>query len=75
MNCWGTDIGNPGYYVANTDVSLLSPIIDLTSVTEATLSFALAMDIDPAGHTLVVNIIDDTTEDVWPVKHRGKAPE
>ncbi|MCF7734364.1 MAG: Ig-like domain-containing protein [Akkermansiaceae bacterium] len=62
-NCWGTNIARPGYYLANTDASLRSPVIDLTGVSGATLSFARAIDMD-SGHTLVVNIIDDTTDTV-----------
>ena len=62
-NCWGTDIGNPGIYATGTETSLISPVIDLTSVASATLSFAQAIDI-MSGDTLIVNIIDDTTDTV-----------
>jgi len=61
--CWGTDIGNPGIYLAGTDTSLISPVIDLTEAAGATLTFAQAIDI-LEGDTLVVNIIDDTSNDV-----------
>jgi autotransporter-associated beta strand protein len=53
--CWGTDLG--GGYDAGTDTSLRSPVIDLTGVTAATLSFAQAMD-TAVGHTLEVNVLD-----------------
>jgi hypothetical protein len=55
--CWGTDISNPGFYAAGTDTSLVSPVIDLTAVPNAVLSFAQAIDI-LSGDTLVVNVID-----------------
>ncbi|HIG27354.1 MAG TPA: hypothetical protein EYQ50_05975, partial [Verrucomicrobiales bacterium] len=58
-NCVGTDIGNPGFYTAETDTCLRSGVIDLTGVTGATLSFAEALDFE-RGDTAVVNIIDDT---------------
>lgn len=56
-NCWGTDIGNPGTYASGTDTSLISPVIDLTAVTAATLSFAQAIDI-LSPDALVVNLIE-----------------
>jgi bacillopeptidase F len=59
--CWGTNL--TGGYAAGTDTSLRSPVIDLTHVTAATLTFAKAIDAS-AGHTLVVNVIDDTTDTV-----------
>jgi fibronectin-binding autotransporter adhesin len=59
--CWGTNL--TGGYTASTDTSLRSPVIDLTSVTAATLSFAQAIDSN-SGHTLEVNVIDDTTDTV-----------
>ena len=62
-NCWGTDIGNPGIYATGTDTSLISPVIDLTGVPDAVLSFAQAIDI-LNGDTLVVNVLDDTTDTV-----------
>jgi hypothetical protein len=62
-NCWGTGIGNPGYFADPTDTCLRSPVIDLTSVSAATLSFAQALDLE-AGDSVVVNIIDDTTDTV-----------
>jgi len=57
-NCWGTDIGNPGIYATGTDTSLISPVIDLSEVPNALLSFAEAIDIMP-GDTFLVNVIDD----------------
>jgi hypothetical protein len=59
--CWGTDIGDPGGYVAGTNTALRSPVIDLTGKAGATLSFAQALDIE-VSHTLVVNVIDATTD-------------
>jgi hypothetical protein len=55
--CWGTDIGDPGGYDAGTSTSLLSPVIDLTAVAGATLTFAQALDIAPT-HTLEVYVTD-----------------
>lgn len=60
-NCWGTNLNNA--YVANTDTKLRSPVIDLSGVTAATLSFAQALDI-ASGHTLVVNVIEEATDTV-----------
>ena len=62
-NCWGTDIGNPGYFIDPTETCLQSAIIDLTGVTAAELTFAEALDLE-AGDTAVVNLIDDTTNTV-----------
>lgn len=59
--CWGTNL--TGGYVAGTDTSLRSPVINLAEVTSAKLSFALAIDAN-TGHTFTVNIIDGTTDTV-----------
>jgi len=59
IKCWGTNIGNPGTYAIGTETSLISPVIDLTGVPNATLSFAQAIDILAPGDTLVVNVIGD----------------
>jgi len=59
--CWGTNL--TGGYAAGTDACLRSGIIDLTGVTAAELSFALAMDAD-AGHTYLVNVIAAGTDTV-----------
>jgi hypothetical protein len=59
-NCWGTDIGSPGFYADVTDTCLRSPVIDLTGVTGAELTFAEALDLE-AGDTAVVNIIAEAT--------------
>lgn len=45
---------------AGTDASLRSPVIDLTDVTAASLTFAQAMDTAPT-HAAVVNIIEEST--------------
>ena len=58
---WGTVLGGP--YVAATNTKLRSPVIDLTGIPSATLSFAQAIDIRP-GDTLVVNVIDDDSDTV-----------
>ena len=61
LKCWGTNIGNPGFYLdPTTDSRLISPVIDLTSVVGAELSFANAIDI-PAGDTAVVRIFNANT--------------
>lgn len=59
--CWGTNL--TGGYGANTDTSLRSPVIDLTGVAAASLSFAMAIDAN-TGHTITVNVIDDATDTV-----------
>ena len=59
--CWGTNLTGP--YAAGTDTKLRSPVIDLTGIPSATLSFAQAIDIK-AGHTLVVNVIAEATDTV-----------
>jgi len=61
--CWGTDLGpalpaDPaGAYTNGSDTSLVSPVIDLTNVPNAVLSFAEAIDI-AEGDTLVINLIE-----------------
>jgi hypothetical protein len=62
-NCWGTGIGNAGFFANPTDTCLRSAVIDLTGITEAELSFAQAIDLD-SGDAVTVNIIDDTTDTV-----------
>lgn len=59
--CWGTNL--TGSYGASTDTSLRSPVIDLTGVASAKLSYALAIDA-LAGHTITVNVINATTDAV-----------
>jgi bacillopeptidase F len=54
LKCWATNL--TGVYVADTDTSLRSPVIDLSAVSGATLSFARSIDA-AAGHTLTVNVI------------------
>lgn len=63
LNCWGTDISNPGYYIRPTLSRLRSAVIDLTNVDAAELTFAEALDLD-AGDSAVVNIIEATTNTV-----------
>jgi hypothetical protein len=62
-NCWGTDIGNPGEYAVPTATKLRSPVIDLTGVSGAQLTFAQAMDLEVAD-TAVVNIIAEASDTV-----------
>lgn len=57
--CWGTKL-NSGYEV-DTNTKLRSPVIDLTGLGTATLSFAQALDIQ-SPHTLVVNVIEEATD-------------
>ena len=60
-NCWGTNLTGP--YVASTDTSLRSRVIDLTDVTAASLEFAMAIDAN-VGHTIAVNVIEANTDTV-----------
>jgi hypothetical protein len=63
--CWGTDIGNPGFYAdPTTNSRLISPVIDLTAVAAAKLGFAHAIDLD-AGDSAVVRLFNaDTSEEI-----------
>jgi autotransporter-associated beta strand protein len=61
--CWGTGIGNPGFYLDPTDTRLRSPVIDLTGMATANLSFAHAIDLHSAD-SVEVNIINATTDTV-----------
>ena len=60
-SCWGTNL--TGGYAAGTDASLRSPVIDLTGVAGASLSFALSLDAE-AGHVYAVNVIAEATDTV-----------
>jgi hypothetical protein len=61
--CWGTGIGNPGFYANPTTHSrLISPVIDLTPVAAAELSFAHAIDLD-TGDSAVVRLFNTTTNE------------
>ncbi|BCX46845.1 hypothetical protein HAHE_07530 [Haloferula helveola] len=60
-NAWGTNL--TGVYGSDTDTCLRSPVIDLTGIPAAELSFALAIDAQ-AGHTYQVDVIDDLTDTV-----------
>lgn len=62
-NCWGTGIGDPGFYADPTATCLRSPVIDLTGVAAAELTFAGALDLEP-NDLVTVNIIDDATDTV-----------
>jgi hypothetical protein len=60
-SCWGTNL--TGGYAAGTDASLHSPVIDLTGVAGARLSFGLSLDA-ATGHTYAVNVIGEATDTV-----------
>ncbi len=62
-NCWGTGIGNPGFYLDPTNTRLRSPVINLTGYTSAELRFAQAIDLHSAD-SVEVNIINATTDTV-----------
>jgi len=62
-NCWGTDIGNPGEYAVPTTTKLRSPVIDLTGVAGAELTFAEALDLE-LNDSAVVNIIEEASDTV-----------
>jgi hypothetical protein len=74
-NAWGTNLGTfstatdppsaeeSGFYVDPTETALRSPVIDLTSVAGAELTFAQALDL-PTGDSAVVNLISATTDDL-----------
>ena len=71
-NCWGTTLGDftvtpseTGGLINDTDASLRSPVLDLTGISQATLTFAENIDLDPnvVANTLEVWVIDDTTDD------------
>ena len=67
-------VGQPHVYAAGTDTSLISPVIDLTGVPNAVLSFARAIDILD-GDTLVVNVLDDTTDSVLQAAVHTSTPD
>lgn len=59
--CWGIDIGDPGFYTPTTASRLISPMIDLTDITAATLTFAQAIDI-PSDDSAVVRVFNADTD-------------
>jgi hypothetical protein len=78
-NCWGTNLGDfnggtadRGYYADPTVTCLRSPIIDLTNIAGAQLTFAEALDLeqDQTGDTpgvvdtAVVNIIESASDTI-----------
>jgi hypothetical protein len=63
VNCWGTGIGDPGFYADPTATCLRSPAIDLTAVAAAELTFAAALDLEP-NDSVTINIIDGATDTV-----------
>ena len=67
--CWGTDIGNQGFYLVPTVTILRSPVIDLTEVTGATLSFAEALDLEAGDTAQVFLVNDDTNADIGGAIH------
>ena len=63
--CWGTGIGSPGFYAnPTTNSRLMAPIIDLTSVAAAELSFAHAIDLDTNDSAVVRVFNADTDEEI-----------
>ncbi len=63
--CWGTGIGNPGFYAnPTTNSRLISPGIDLTSVAAAELSFAHAIDLVSTDSAVVRVFNTDTDEEI-----------
>ncbi len=69
-NCWGTNLGaydggagDRGYYLVPTTTALRSPVIDLTGISAAQLTFAEALDVH-AGDTAQVFVIDPVTDDL-----------
>lgn len=63
--CWGTDIGNPGFFTNPTVNSrLISPGIDLSEVPAAALSFAYAIDLPPSDFATVRLFDADTSEEI-----------
>jgi hypothetical protein len=58
-----TATGDRGYYADPTVTCLRSPVLDLTGVAGAELTFAEALDI-PSGDVAEVNLIDDTSDTV-----------
>ncbi len=63
--CWGTGIGNPGFYAnPTTNSRLISPVIDLTSVAAAELSFAQAIDVHTDDSAVVRLYHADTNAEI-----------
>jgi hypothetical protein len=75
-NAWGTNLGTvstaggsptpleSGFFVDPTNTALRSPVIDLTGVSGAELTFAEALDFPQTNDSAVVNLINATTDDV-----------
>ena len=61
---WGTGIGNPGLYQNPTTTTLRSPMIDLTEVAGAALTFAEALDLEENDVAQVFLVNDDTGDDI-----------
>lgn len=62
-NCWGTDIGAPGFYVDPTTESCLrSPNLDLTGYSAIELSFAESLDVhgSDTAELKLFNAADDS---------------
>lgn len=63
--CWGTGIGNPGFYAnPTTNSRLISAVIDLTSVAAAKLGFAHAIDLEASDSAVVRLFNADTSEEI-----------
>ena len=63
VNCWGTNIATLGYVAPNTITCLRTPVIDLTGLSSASLTFAQALDFE-SGDLAEVWIIEATTSNV-----------
>lgn len=60
-NCYGTNLN--GEYTSHTDSWLLSPSINLTDVTKATLRFQQFKDLEDTFDATKVTIVDDETRE------------
>ena len=70
-NGWGTGIGNPGFYENPTTTTLRSPVIDLTGVAGATLTFAEALDLAANDEARVFLVNADTNTDIGGAVYTG----
>lgn len=60
-NCYGTDLD--GEYTSNTNSWLLSPTIDLTGLTKATLRFQQYKDLEDTFDASKITVLDDQTRE------------
>jgi hypothetical protein len=69
LKCWGSGIGNPGFYLVPTSSTLSSPVIDLTEVGAAELSFHEALDLETNDTARVFLVNADTGADIGGAIH------